>query len=162
MKIYLMRHGEAEPFGQDKDRILSTAGKNDVNNLSHFLKQQPLKVTHFFHSNKMRAIETASIMSTAIHSTYPMTERQELDSDASIQLLLTELPAWEGNVFLVGHMPYMGKLASYLSTANENLAHFAIEPGCLLCLESAGYKSQWQLAWMINPRRLLQVTAKHY
>lgn len=155
MKIYLMRHGEAESAGKDKDRRLSQAGKNDVTKLAAFLHPLNLTVDHFFHSDKMRAIETATIIATAIYSRSPMLMRKELDSMSSIHELLDELPTLSGDILLVGHMPYMGKLASFLTAAHENVANYAIEPGCIICFEAGGFRSNWQLAWMINPRQLL-------
>lgn len=155
MKLYLMRHGDAEPFGPDKNRVLSAQGKHDITCLSHFLAPLKINVAHFFHSDKIRAIETASIMSAAIQSASPFVIRQELDSMASIQLLVDEIPALEGDTFLVGHMPYMGKLASFLTTGQEHLAHYAILPGTLLCFEGEPYQERWQLTWMLNPHQLL-------
>lgn len=154
MKLYLMRHGEAEIDGLDKDRILSIMGRQDVSLLAGFLRPLHIEVTHFFHSDKTRAIETANIMATAIRTTEPRMVRQELDPISPIETIVTELPTCVGDVFLVGHMPYMGKLASYLATGDELLAQYDMLPGTLLCFESVGYFANWQLRWMLSPQLL--------
>lgn len=153
MNIYLMRHGEAEVSGNDRDRALSDQGRQDVISIANFLKPLDLEVVHFFHSDKTRAIQTASILSTVIRSRHPLIAREELDSFAPISLIFDEIANWEGDVILVGHMPFMGKLASFLAMGQEDYNFFNIEPGCLLYFQEAGYL-RWQLAWMLNPRML--------
>jgi phosphohistidine phosphatase len=155
VKLYLLRHGEANEARSDNERSLSTAGIENITRLAEFIHPLQLTITHFFHSHKMRAIQTAGIIQPAIKTIEQAVVRTELDPLASIHDLMTESSSWQGDVMLVGHMPYLGKLASFLATGNERLANFAIEPGCLLCFEITGY-SYWQLNWMINPKELLK------
>lgn len=159
MKLYLMRHGEAELGGPDNERALSAKGKGSVLQLAHFLSPLKLEIAHLFHSDKLRASETASLIERALQLKYPKLVRPDLDPNAAIHDFLNELSFSAGDVFVVGHLPYLGKLASYLTTGNEYLAHYAIQPGSLLCFEVSGYSSQWQLVWMMNPALLLPVSS---
>src|SRR5579871_5447363 len=105
MKIYIMRHGEADPEGKDNERQLSKQGRQDVSQLARFIKPLQLTVTHSFHSEKIRAIETSAIMLTAMHTIHAPLARPDLDPNADIDSMISELTQLTGDVLLVGHLP---------------------------------------------------------
>lgn len=55
---------------------------------------------------------------------------------------------------IVGHMPFLSKLASFLVYEEENKESFLFSPGSVLCLgqiENEGESHQfWNVQWMIN------------
>jgi phosphohistidine phosphatase len=54
---------------------------------------------------------------------------------------------------IVGHMPFMAKMVSYLVTGNENQAIVAYRPGSVVCLKQNPEES-WQIQWMLRPDTL--------
>lgn len=54
------------------------------------------------------------------------------------------------NILLVGHMPFLGKLAAKLLTGNENQNVIAFMPGTMVSL-AQNEKQAWQMQWMIRP-----------
>lgn len=155
MKIFLMRHGEALQFDKHGDPPLSDRGKALLNKTANILKPQKLKVKHFLHSEKKRAIETAEIMLTSVTSIETPAVNQALSPNEPMQNLLQLISENPGDIFLVSHLPLVAKFANYLLCNNENFDSILFEPGTLVYFESKGYLSDWQLVWMINSNRLL-------
>lgn len=79
MKIYLIRHGETtgdieNRFGGDYDDHLTEKGKEQAKSLGSLLKDKGIEV--ILHSPRIRAIETAEIVSDSIDS--PMEEIHDI------------------------------------------------------------------------------------
>lgn len=149
MRIYLARHGDSVS-GPDQRRQLSEKGRADVSHIANMLAPLKIHVMDIFHSDKTRAIQTAEILSTVVHSARPMRMRAELDPEASIDRIIEELDATDEDVMLVGHMPFMGKLAGKLVAGNENTDVVNFQAGSIVCLEQYS-QTRWAICWMLNP-----------
>lgn len=150
MKLYLVRHGNSAPFGSDDERTLSEAGRDEVQRLAQFIETMKLHVSHIFHSKKLRAIETATILSAAVKSMTPMQLRVELDPVADVNTIMHEVEAIDEDVLLVGHMPFMGRLLSQLVVGNENRDIVNFETATMVCLEQVE-RHHWVICWVLNP-----------
>lgn len=150
MKLYLVRHGESETIGSDDERSLSTKGKEDVERLSNFISHLKLQVSFVFQSPKRRAQQTAKILCSQMTIINEIETKVELEPLTPITDVIDELSILNGDVMLVGHMPFMGKLVSKLVTGNENKNVVAFKAGSMLCLEKIE-DNQWVIRWMLNP-----------
>lgn len=150
MKLYLVRHGESETTGSDDERSLSTRGKEDIERLSNFISHLKLQVSHVFQSPKLRAQQTAKILCSQMMTTNGIETKVELEALAPITDIINEFSVLNGDVMLVGHMPFMGRLVSKLVTGNENKDVVGFKAGSMLCLEKVEDK-QWVICWMLNP-----------
>lgn len=150
MKLYLVRHGENETVGSDDERTLSTKGKEDIEHLSNFISQLKLQVSYVFQSPKLRVQQTAKILCSQMTIINEIETKVELEPLAPITDVIDELSVLNGDVMLVGHMPFMGKLVSQLVTGNENKNVVAFKAGSMLCLEKIE-DNQWVIRWMLNP-----------
>lgn len=153
MKLYLVRHGDSLPGDVDDTRPLSPQGQADIQNIAHFLAPLNLQIAYLFQSHKYRAQETAKILSASIHITKIIETHPELAPHADINLIIEEFLSHDEDTLLVGHMPFMGKLAGKLLAGDENKDILLFEPGCMVCLEKVG-QSEWMLCWMLNPSLL--------
>jgi phosphohistidine phosphatase len=61
-----------------------------------------------------------------------------------------EAATWTEDVMLVGHLPFMGKLASRLIGGSEEAELIAFQPGSVACLERKP-EGGWTLLWMVRP-----------
>jgi len=54
---------------------------------------------------------------------------------------------------IVGHLPFLGRLAALLLTGNADKEVVAFQFGCVVCLngDDAG---RWKLEWMMVPKLL--------
>ncbi|RTZ74271.1 MAG: hypothetical protein DSY99_02015 [Candidatus Neomarinimicrobiota bacterium] len=76
MRLYLIQHGQAKSADVDPDRHLTETGQQDVEKMHGFLKPMNLRVNDIWHSGKVRAAETAEILSPAISATHGLIQRQ--------------------------------------------------------------------------------------
>lgn len=151
MKLYLARHGDSSTtIGSDDERPLSDIGIQDVKNLADFIVQRKISVAHVFHSQKKRARETAEILAPALQFSGEFQVRRELDPMADVSIIMHEVEALNADVLLVGHMPFMGRLAGVLLTKNEysNIVNF--KTATIICLEQIEC-DKWTIDWMLSP-----------
>ena len=58
--------------------------------------------------------------------------------------------AWNEDVLVAGHLPFLTRLTSYLVTGDADRATAAYRPGTVVRLERAEGEA-WQIAWMLRP-----------
>ncbi|MBI3092485.1 MAG: phosphohistidine phosphatase SixA [Candidatus Tectomicrobia bacterium] len=159
MKLYLVRHGHAEEASVDPQRPLSARGEEEVRRLGRRLKERALAGSGappaVFHSDKLRARQTAALLVETLFPTSGATERWGLGPNDDAAAWLPELAAAEEDVMLVGHLPFLANLAGLLlrqgAAASEGMAAAEIEfPAAgVVCLERRGRR--WELAWNAAP-----------
>ena len=64
-----------------------------------------------------------------------------------------EITFWSVDTLIVGHLPYLGRLASLLLASDPDRPLLAFQPGSRGCLEKDA-KGQWVLAWIVRPELL--------
>jgi phosphohistidine phosphatase len=153
MRLYLVQHGEALAKEMDPERPLSERGRSDVERLADFLRRAGIRVAHVAHSGKTRARQTAEILAAALLQGGDVESRSGIDPKDSIEPVAEEMASWSRDAMLVGHLPFMGRLASWLLWQGEHPDSVAFRPGSVVCLER-GDESEWTLAWMIRPELL--------
>ena len=151
MKLYCVRHGEAQPVDVDPQCGLSVTGKEDVTAVAQQLHSQQLYIPHILHSSKLRAVQTAQIFAQALGVEQVTETETLLDVDAEVQPLLEMIHSWNQDTMLVGHMPFMEKLVSALVIGDENnypIVNFL--PGTVICLEF-NEQRRWVINWLLRP-----------
>lgn len=159
MKLYLVRHGQAEESSVDPQRPLSARGVDEVRRLGRHLKEQALArsgaVPAVHHSDKLRARQTAALLVETLFPAAGATERRGLGPNDDAAAWLPELTAAADDVMLVGHLPFLANLAGLLlrqgAATAEGRAAAEIEfPSAgVVCLERRG--KSWELAWSAAP-----------
>jgi phosphohistidine phosphatase len=99
------------------------------------------------HSGKRRAEQTAEILAAALGGT--LEARAGLGPNDPTAAIAREAGTWEDDVMLVGHLPFMAKLASRLTADHEDAGMAAFRPGAVVCLERSD-QQRWAIAWMIR------------
>jgi phosphohistidine phosphatase len=122
-----------------------------VERLAAFLRQAGLGVPVIVHSGKARAKQTAEILAGA--SRGRIEALSGLDPKDPPEPIAREAEDWKDDVMLVGHLPFMGRLASRLVTKSDDRDIVTFRPGSLVCLERTG-EGSWTLIWMIRPELL--------
>ncbi|MBT3361304.1 MAG: phosphohistidine phosphatase SixA [Rhodospirillales bacterium] len=154
MKLYLMQHGEALPAEENAERPLSEKGLKDVGRLAVFLARSRVKLVRVIHSGKARALATALAMAEVIG---PGREVEQAESglapNDNTDQLATVADALNEDFMVVGHLPFLGRMASRLLTGNEEAAKIAFTPGTVACLER-GDDGTWSLNWVVRPELL--------
>ena len=153
MKLYLVRHGEALDEDEDPKRPLSTKGRNDVARVAAMLDEAGVRVDSVQHSGKLRAAETAAIMSGSLAIDGTISHRAGIAPNDPVEPVLDQLQSIRGDdgggLMLVGHLPQLGRLASRLLCGEEDCIAVGLAAGGVLCLEGLG--TSWSLVWLVVP-----------
>ena len=150
MRLFLVQHGEAMEKSENPDRPLTACGPGDVAAVGRLLKNGGVVVPRIEHSGKTRARETAELLSEAIGASGEIGERKDLSPNDPVDIVAKSLKKAETDVMLVGHMPFMSKLASLLVTNDEYADVVAFQKGGVVCLERND-DATWRVAWMVVP-----------
>jgi phosphohistidine phosphatase len=153
VRLYLVQHGEAVPEDVDPTRPLAERGRADVRQVAAFLAEAGVRTDRVWHSGKRRAEQTAAILAAALAPDRTPVARAGLDPKDPTDGVAQEAAAWEDDVMLVGHLPFMARLASRLLAGRADAGVVAFEPGSVLCLERTE-QQRWTIAWMLRPALL--------
>jgi phosphohistidine phosphatase len=162
MKLYLVQHARAASKEVDPERPLTAEGRRDMEKVAAFIKPLNLAVDDLWHSGKTRAWQTAEILARVITIRNEIAAHDGLAPNDDVQVIKEEIetarPAPERyrarqDLMIVGHMPFMDKLASLLLTSSESASIVAFKQGGIVCLNSENNRI-WQIEWMITPELL--------
>lgn len=151
MKVYLMQHGEAKSKEEDPQRPLSDPGKNNIRKVSEYAAKINLSIAEIWHSDKLRAQQTAGILAEALGMSDKVKECQGLAPNDNVMDLSIQLMSKEENVAIVGHLPFLGKLACLLLCGSESAHIINFKMGGIVCLNNKDDLHNWTLDWMIIP-----------
>lgn len=152
MKLYLVQHADAVSKDKHPLRPLSPKGLKDATRMATFLGGAEIQVDQIVHSGKLRAEETANALSEGVwRGQAPEVFDGIYPNDATDHLFNTALTAG-GDLMVVGHMPFMGRMAARCLTGSEDGLTVAFEPGAVLCLERRD--ETWTLHWLVKPSML--------
>lgn len=159
MELLILRHCEAVEAGvegvtADEDRILSTQGKQDAQNVGRTIAKLRLAPGKAFTSPIARCRETAQIVLNAAGSDAPIEISPTLKPGATplgIIGLLTSRASGVDRVLIVGHQPDLGKLVGSLAAPQGVQAH--LPPGAIARIDVDQPKTAWtgRLVWLLPP-----------
>jgi phosphohistidine phosphatase len=153
MKVYLVRHGEAVSSQSDSKRPLSEQGRVDVRKVAAFIKPLGISVEHIWHSGKLRAAQTAEILAESVSVEKDCLTHENLGPNDDVSIIANELEAYNTNLMLIGHLPFVAYLTSMLVTGKETSNVAAFDAGSIACLNHSD-PGQWHIEWMITPKLL--------
>lgn len=149
MKLYLVRHGETASKEVNPSRPLTDKGRNDVEKMAAFIKNLNLDIPCIRHSTKARAAQTAEILASVLTPKEGVIRGEGLAPNDPIEPLQNELQDMEDSLMIVGHLPFLAKLASSLLIGSFQEL-IAFQQGGIICL-GRGKDKTWQIEWMIIP-----------
>jgi phosphohistidine phosphatase len=152
MKLYLVQHGKAATKETDPTRPLTEEGRSDVRKVAEFIKPLSLCADCLWHSDKARAAQTAEILASVVKAKKGTLQRQGLAPNDDVSALKNEISSAEDDIMIVGHLPFLGKLASLLVAGRETAEVVEFKQGGIVCLERRDEK--WRINWMITPELL--------
>jgi len=138
MDIYLIQHAESTPEKEDPSRPLSDEGKATMEKVGALAFLLKIKPDFIFHSEKLRAKQTAEILARHLGLSDKLRERKglaPLDPVWTVAQWLNEQAA-EGlaGLAIVSHLPFLNKLASLLITGKEEFGPVSFQNGAIVKL----------------------------
>ncbi len=150
MKLYLVQHGMPLSKDIDPGRPLSPQGEKDISKVAEFLRASDHTVSRVLHSGKMRAHQTADILAEALLISGEVEVIDGINANDPVQDFSLRAHKFKHDTMIVGHLPFMAKMVSYLVTGNEDQPIVAYKPGSVVCLKQ-NPEEPWQIQWMLRP-----------
>ena len=151
MALYLIQHGKSLPKDQDPDQGLSDEGIAETERIAHLAKEHGLTVSQIRHSVKTRARQTAEIFARSLNP------QQGIQEVSGIKPLddVTEYAANidpDENIMLVGHLPFMERITSYLISGSIDQTVFKFQNSGIVCLDKDPDKQSWVILGALTPK----------
>jgi phosphohistidine phosphatase len=152
MHLYLVQHADALAEDIDPARPLSARGRADVERVATLLSTCLPPLARILHSGKTRAQQTAEILARRIAPSVAVAQAEGMNPLDDAEAFARRIGAAADDLMLVGHLPFMARLASWLLASGPGADVVAFQPGTVLCLE--GDAGAWRVAWMLRPELL--------
>jgi phosphohistidine phosphatase len=155
MKLYLVQHGEAKSKAEDRQRPLTERGRENVAQVAAFAATAGLQVGQIRHSGKRRAEETASVLAEHLSPAEGVVAIPGLAPKDDVRpvaeaLLPPKVGGDEGGaVMLVGHLPFLDRLASLLVVGDADHSIVRFQMGGIVCLVRE--EKNWTVGWIVTP-----------
>jgi len=154
VKLYLVQHAKAVSEQVDPQRSLTEEGHRDIQKVAAFIKPLNLSIDYLWHSPKLRAMQTAEVLAKAITIKNTSTAREGLAPNDDVSAIQDEILAMGEDVMIVGHLPFLSKLASLLLVGSESADTVAFKNAGVVCLTLLE-NNQWQIEWIVIPQLIL-------
>jgi phosphohistidine phosphatase len=152
MDLYLVRHGVARSKEEDPDRPLTSDGRTDVDRIAQHAALMNIRPERIWHSGKLRAAQTAEIMTRVLGPRQGMGVMEGLAPGDDPSRAGMAVAAIGVSAMLVGHLPHLSRLASLMLTGDPDTAIVTFQNACLVCLTLTD--KGWRLQWSLNPKML--------
>ena len=148
MLLYLVRHGKAEDGADDASRRLTDGGRRAVRHVAGRLQGAGVQIDRIEHSGLERARETAEILAGAVAS--QVVQVSDLHPEDKVDRVAARLLDTDASrLMLVGHLPFMQRLASYLLMGHEDASILHFKTSAVACLSMDS--GHWTLEWFLPP-----------
>jgi phosphohistidine phosphatase len=150
MFLYLVQHGDAKREEEDPARPLSEKGLRDITRVASYISQFDIKVYKIFHSTKLRARQTAEVLSGNLNPAKGMSEVDGLSPMDAPDIWVGRLRDVSDDVILVGHLPHLARLVSVLLCGDADRNPVSFRMAGIVCLKKDD-NGTWSLQWMLTP-----------
>jgi len=148
MQLYLVQHGPALTKEEDPNRPLSEAGQKLAKRSAAHAARLGVRVSEIRHSDKLRAAQTAEAFEAALGAARRQAEGLAPNDDVSG--IRREVQSREENLMIVGHLPFLGRMAAALLCQDESMPVVAFEQAGVVRLDR-DEGGRWSLRWAIPP-----------
>ena len=153
MALFLVQHGISASKDVDSEKELTSQGRVETERIAQVAAGYGIKVGKIVHSGKKRAEQTASIYHHALSLKSPLEVVTGINPLDDVQIFATTINP-ELDLMVVGHMPFMQRLVSYLTTGSETIQVYQFQNSGTVCLsanEEADGEFYWFIKWTLNP-----------
>ena len=149
VNLYLVRHGAAVSAVENPQRPLSSEDRRRVEQTARLALERKVQVSAIYHSGILRAQETAEILAEHVNPRSGTAQLSGLlpeDDPAAVQ---AEIDLAIDPILLVGHLPFMSRLAGLLVSGDPEQAVVEFFPATMVCFDKSA--AQWKISWRIVP-----------
>jgi phosphohistidine phosphatase len=150
MKVYLIQHGLALPKDKDPERTLSVQGEAQTRRTAEYLMSRSINVDAIWHSTKLRAVQTAKIIAEVL-AYGKIQARDDMNPLDNVEKFPEEILASNKDIMIIGHLPFLQKLAGHLLTGSEESEIIAFKNSGVVSLD---YDEKWKIDWLVTPEHM--------
>jgi phosphohistidine phosphatase len=153
MALFLVQHGISATKDVDSERGLSGQGRVETERIAQVANGYSIRVEKIVHSGKKRAEQTATVYHDTLSVKAPLEFISGINPMDDVQAFVESINP-EMDLMVVGHMPFMQRLVSYLTTGAEEIRVYQFQNSGIVCLdksEGTDGKSDWYIKWTLNP-----------
>ncbi len=150
MALFLVQHGKSLSKDIDPEQDLSKEGILEVEQIANTARRNGIRVSRIEHSEKKRAQRTAEIFAAALNPRDGVQERNGLKPLDDVTAIADQISS-KHNLMLVGHLPFMERLTSYLITGSTDKPVFKFQNGGILCMDQDMDTHTWFIKWVLMP-----------
>ncbi len=143
MRVYLVRHAEAEQGSPDELRPLTSQGRVAALSLAEKLSTHHLKIKNIYHSKLVRAAQTAAIFAHTL-DIKNISVSSGLSPNDNPSEWSKKIEALDEDIMLVGHMPFMSLLVENLSCHEDTVIFSSPQMACLEKKEPGIWRVLWK------------------
>ena len=107
MTVILVRHGKAVRGSSDSERPLSEEGQQSIEKLGFHLMKQSEEVSQIWHSQLLRAKQTADILGKYLSPSEGIMQKAHLKPGSNPLAMRTLLESENGPLLIVSHLPFL-------------------------------------------------------
>ena len=150
MALFLVQHGKSLSKDVDPDQGLSEEGLSETKRIANVAKDYGVNVKIIKHSVKTRARSTAEIFASALSPEGGIQEVIGIKPMDDVAAFAQSLRSDE-NLMLVGHLPFMERMTSYLITGAIEKPVFKFQNSGIVCLDKDPDSQSWFIKWTLMP-----------
>jgi len=151
MAFYIVQHGQSLTRDLDSEKGLSPQGIEEVKRIAEVAQHYGVTVTRIHHSGKKRARQTAELIAAILE---PVEGLQEVAGIKPLDDVAAFAPQvdYSANTMVVGHLPFLERLTSFLITGQQSPILFKLQNGGILCLDQIENSESPAIKWALMPR----------
>jgi len=153
MALLLVQHGVCLTKDKDPQKGLAPLGVEETERIAPVAAGYEIAVKRIYHSGKKRAEQTAEIYHRALEIDAPLASMEGINPLDDVQAFAAILDP-ESGWMVVGHMPFMERLVSFLTTGSEDIRVYKFQNSGIVCLDAElddDRKWDWFIRWTLNP-----------
>jgi phosphohistidine phosphatase len=150
MPLYLVQHGQAQPKEVDPTRPLTALGELETRRVAGLVGRLHLELHQIRHSGKVRALQTAEILATALRPPAGVIAVPGLEPDDDVRPVAAQLGREPHPIMIVGHLPFVARLAAQLVAGDPERPVVQVRHSAVICLVP-GAGDRWLVAWIATP-----------
>jgi phosphohistidine phosphatase len=151
MALYLVQHGKSLSKDVDPDQGLSKEGTAETKRIAQVARDYQVPIVHIKQSGKIRARQTAEIFAGALNPAGGVEEVSGLKPLDDVTAFAATIDA-AADTMLVGHLPFMERMTSYLVTGSAEKPVFKFQNSGIVCLEKDPESGSWVIVWTLMPK----------
>ena len=148
MYLYLIQHALSKSKEEDPERGITDGGRAETERIAEYFRSLNPEIHIIWQSGKKRAKETAEIFARAIGIDNRILEHSNLSPNDPVGPVTSALEKMHRNVIIVGHLPFLSRLMSHLTTGPDSCQIVNFRNSGIICLERN--EDKWGIDWIIN------------